>query len=84
MCTFEYLYQFLIRFVCDCVYGEYSVLLHHPGSLSPPLFTCYVAIVTPHLGKIIGQPEEGIATGEGVQVRGREEERQRNRGTRQR
>lgn len=46
----------------------YSVLLHCLDSLSPTLFTCYVAIGTP-TSKPIGQPEE-VAAGEGVQVRG--------------
>ncbi|KAF3700278.1 hypothetical protein EXN66_Car015965 [Channa argus] len=39
----------------------YSVLLRCPDSLSPPLFTCYVAIETPSLFRLayrpIGHPE---------------------------
>lgn len=38
--------------------SEHSVLTRCPDPLSPPMFTCYVAIETPRPRKPIGQPEE--------------------------
>lgn len=74
LCTFAYLYHFLIRFVYDCEIGW----VLRPVALAQLLISTSVYLLcchrNSHPGKPIGQPEE-VEAGEGVQVRGRKEER---------